>query len=429
MSAHIAGIAPSATGINTPTSTSSRIFNLVGTSDTGNVVNLKKFSNITADPSTSTITATNFDGLIKTVNTTAATAHFLNFSDSAGTGFGHPQKVSTVSVIPNTGIITANGLSNTTALRLNNTSTGEISIGFTGSGGTNVVNVNNGAASTGSINIGNGTGTSTQTINIGRNNALQILNGSGSTSTLITGGGINLVGGVRLNAQGSTSNTVSIASQGDMNSSAFIEIGAGSSSAQPISIGNGATASGTITIGGNNGIGLTGGKSLVLGARSVQIGTTGSTTINIRQNTLSLPAGSLGYTVRTTINTTSFTTGISSNNFQQMGTITAPAYGVYLISATCTWSNLEAVAAIKFGAVISETTATGLASTVGAGFTFWQETDTGSNILLQAHETLSGVFINDTGTDKTLYLNASYNQPYTSLPATFAGSTSITKIG
>jgi hypothetical protein len=56
---------------------------------------------------TNTLDATNWTGNIKTVNTVANTTHYLNFSDSAGTGQGHPQKTAGISCNPFTNTITA----------------------------------------------------------------------------------------------------------------------------------------------------------------------------------------------------------------------------------------------------------------------------------------------------------------------------------
>lgn len=62
---------------------------------------------LTDGTTTNTLTQTDWTGNIKTVNTTANVTHFLNFSDSSGTGQGHPQKSGTLSCNPSTGTITA----------------------------------------------------------------------------------------------------------------------------------------------------------------------------------------------------------------------------------------------------------------------------------------------------------------------------------
>ena len=54
-----------------------------------------------------TLTTLNWSGNIQTVNTVANLTHYINFSDSAGTGYGHPQKNASLSCNPSTGTITA----------------------------------------------------------------------------------------------------------------------------------------------------------------------------------------------------------------------------------------------------------------------------------------------------------------------------------
>ena len=54
-----------------------------------------------------TLTADNWTGNIQTVNTNANSVHYLNFSDSSGTGYGHPQKTASISCNPALGSITA----------------------------------------------------------------------------------------------------------------------------------------------------------------------------------------------------------------------------------------------------------------------------------------------------------------------------------
>ena len=66
---------------------------------------------------TNTLDKDKWSGQIQTINTTANTTHYLNFSDSAGTGYGKPQKNASLSCNPSIGTITAttfSGQNNTT---------------------------------------------------------------------------------------------------------------------------------------------------------------------------------------------------------------------------------------------------------------------------------------------------------------------------
>ena len=54
-----------------------------------------------------TLTADDWTGNIRTVNTNANLTHYLNFSDQSATGYGHPQKTASISCNPSTGLITA----------------------------------------------------------------------------------------------------------------------------------------------------------------------------------------------------------------------------------------------------------------------------------------------------------------------------------
>lgn len=76
---------------------------------------------------TNTLDVNNWTGNIRTVNTVANLTHYLNFSDSSGTGYGHPQKTAGISCNPSTNSITAtnfNGLasSSTSAVGVDLTS-------------------------------------------------------------------------------------------------------------------------------------------------------------------------------------------------------------------------------------------------------------------------------------------------------------------
>jgi len=62
---------------------------------------------LTSGATTNTLNASDWTGNIKTVNTVANTTHYLNFSNSASTGQGHPQKNASLSCNPSTATITA----------------------------------------------------------------------------------------------------------------------------------------------------------------------------------------------------------------------------------------------------------------------------------------------------------------------------------
>jgi hypothetical protein len=76
---------------------------------------------------TNTLDHDKWTGNIQTVNTNANLVHYLNFSDSSGTGYGHPQKTSGISCNPSTNTITAttfsgNATSSSTSTGVNLTS-------------------------------------------------------------------------------------------------------------------------------------------------------------------------------------------------------------------------------------------------------------------------------------------------------------------
>jgi hypothetical protein len=62
---------------------------------------------LTSGATINTLSAADWTGNIKTVNTGANSTHYLNFSDSSGTGQGHPQKNTSLSCNPSTGLLTA----------------------------------------------------------------------------------------------------------------------------------------------------------------------------------------------------------------------------------------------------------------------------------------------------------------------------------
>ena len=72
-----------------------------------NTLNINNTISLTDGTTTNTLNQSDWTGTIKTVNTAADVTHFLNFSDSSGTGQGHPQKNSNLSCNPFLSKITA----------------------------------------------------------------------------------------------------------------------------------------------------------------------------------------------------------------------------------------------------------------------------------------------------------------------------------
>lgn len=89
--------------------------NIVTFQDNINLTKNIKINAIPASPvitltdgtTTNTLTQADWTGNIKTVNTVANSTHYLNFSNSSGTGQGHPQKNTSLSCNPSTGLLTA----------------------------------------------------------------------------------------------------------------------------------------------------------------------------------------------------------------------------------------------------------------------------------------------------------------------------------
>ena len=347
------------------------------------------------------------------------------------------------------------------------------------------INIMGGASATGSVNIATASTayTSTAGVVIGRA-------GSGGIIETINS---NIAGGVSSNnpsfrvCPNAGKSTITIASSGS--ASGTIEIANGNSSSQNFTIcggnpysgtlalasgtsftgilnlGNAGGGAGTINLGANGGSGLiqigsvgrsidfrgatismfpatfqiTGtnfsvgsGTTTLFNGGGITLGTNSSTSLlTIAQNTAGLVAGNLGFTTRATISTFTFPS-TPGNTFYQMATIVAPAYQVSLISVSCSWRSNETTAAQKFGAGVYDISSNSIdntTATIGAGFQFWQEVDTQNNALLQAVETLSGVYVNTTASAVNLYVYASFNQVWGTTAPTFFGSTSITKIG
>ena len=317
-------------------------------------------------------------------------------------------------------------------------STGLISIGDGvqngGSAASRNISIGSGAVSGSSANktisIGAAptfSGASTVTTTMGR-----IIGSVGGVTVTSTSANnqVDLIGTVRINATGAATNTLSMSAQGGM--SGLIEMGNGNGSTQNINIGNGTGAgtSGTITIGGF----ATAGKPLVLGSRDIQIGnsTAGTSLVTVRQNTSALTAGMLGFTTRATLAATDFTTS-NSTLYQNFTTLSAPAYQVSLITITCSFSSPVAANVAKFAACVSllNSTDTERLTEVASGLSYVNEFDIvppGSTPPF-TKVALSGVYINTTGADITLYLNAQCQQVFVTPKPNFAATISITKIG
>ena len=75
---------------------------------------------------TNTLSAADWTGNIRTVNTVANLTHYLNFSDSSATGYGHPQKTAGISCNPSTNSITA-----TTFIGSSSSSTSAVGVDLT----------------------------------------------------------------------------------------------------------------------------------------------------------------------------------------------------------------------------------------------------------------------------------------------------------
>jgi len=73
-------------------------------------LNVNNTITLTDGITTNTLNQSDWTGFIKTVNTSSADTHYLNFSDSSATGQGHPQKTALLSVNPSLGTITCNAL-------------------------------------------------------------------------------------------------------------------------------------------------------------------------------------------------------------------------------------------------------------------------------------------------------------------------------
>jgi hypothetical protein len=84
------------------------------TDNGGNQTSITAVSlSLTDGTTTNTLDHNSWSGNIQTVNTSANSTHFLNFSDSSATGYGKPQKTAGLSVNPSTNTITATNFNGT----------------------------------------------------------------------------------------------------------------------------------------------------------------------------------------------------------------------------------------------------------------------------------------------------------------------------
>jgi len=346
--------------------------------------------------------------------------------------------------------------------------------------------MNGSPAQTRTITIGpqSVSGAHTGIVNIGKGPAIAVSSTAAATSnTAITGGQVDLIGTIRLNATGSLTNTITMSSQGS--ATGFIEMANGNSSSQAFTIGGGNpytgtlslasggsfggvlnlgnanAGAGTINLGANGGTGLiqigstgraidfrgttvsmfpttfqvTGtnfsvgsGTTTLFNGGGVTIGNSAQATslLTIAQNTAGLVAGNLGFT--TNIGPTVFTfVTKSSSAFVQATTISAPAYQVSLISITCNFTSVESVNIFRYGASLSATTAS--STEVRAGFSFYEEADiTPTTANTFSTISLSGVYTNTTASAVTLYLNTALQQTWVTTAPTLTYTISITKI-
>lgn len=81
---------------------------------------------VTSGVTSNTLDYQQWTGNIQTVNTVANATHYLNFSDSSGTGYGHPQKTTGINCNPSTNTVTATTFSG--SLSGNSSSSSSISL-------------------------------------------------------------------------------------------------------------------------------------------------------------------------------------------------------------------------------------------------------------------------------------------------------------
>ena len=117
-----------------------------------------------------TLDASKWTGNIQTVNTGANLTHYLNFSDTSSTGYGHPQKTAGISCNPSTNTVTATTFSG--SLSGNSSSSSSVSITSDNTAGTYYPTFVKSLASNSSVYIDNATGPLTYNPSNGVLNAL-----------------------------------------------------------------------------------------------------------------------------------------------------------------------------------------------------------------------------------------------------------------
>jgi hypothetical protein len=165
----------------------------------------------------------------------------------------------------------------------------------------------------------------------------------------------------------------------------------------------------------------------------IKLGKSNNTSIiEVKQNTAALTPHAIGYT--TTISGSLTWSAVGSLNYFNIGSFSAPAYQVSLISLSVQWIINSTQPTIIFGAVVSRTNTPGSAvpNPLQGGFY------TGSQVDIPTAEAaigtpleirvLSGVYVNSTASPITLYVNAQMWQNYTVAPrVTYSGT--ISRIG
>jgi hypothetical protein len=112
-----------------------------------------------------TLDANKWTGNIQTVNTVANLTHYLNFSDSSGTGYGKPQKTAGISCNPSTNTITATTFSG--SLSGNSSSASSVSITSDNTSGTYFPTFVKSLSSNSTVYVDNATGPLTYDPSIG----------------------------------------------------------------------------------------------------------------------------------------------------------------------------------------------------------------------------------------------------------------------
>jgi hypothetical protein len=484
--ANISGYIQCATSIKANPTEADETFTLIGTNSAATVCNLSKITNLTVNPSTGILSgvlngnaATATKVAVSNNNTTST--FYPVFASAAGTAIDLQADTATgpLTYVPSTGLLSAIQLAGTTSVLTPNINNPNGTLAIQNiAASTNIGTFQPTADNQNNISIGNTAGLYSQTISIGRNNCLEVINGStiNNTSGLARGA-------VRINANNGNG-TTTINSVGSATGS--IEIGSGNGSGQTVDICNGDPFGGTLNIcnkalsgtlniasgsnssntktgpinfafGDNTGllsignmsrnIDIRGGtvqifpttltftgtnvtfgsSNCVINSPSITLGnaSTNTSVVRINQDTASLLSNSPGYT--TTASGT-FTISVSGNSgYFQATTLSMPARQVSLIKISCSWTPAEAVLSTRFGVALSASTAS--STEAAAGLSTFSESNFESNSVLQEKRVLSGVYVNTGATITTLYLNCQQNQNFVTNGPVFGYSYSITKIG